>query len=361
MRKTRDVIIYSDDAFYSAFPSVVCRPDGELIVAFRRAPDRRRFFATGVTHADPNSQLVLIRSRDGGETWSTEPELIHAHPMGGTQDPCMVQLDDQSLLVSTYLWMLLPQEGVARQTNGLDVKCFGWHFTFQGGYLMRSTDGGRSWQGPIVPRRIADQADYFPGVAVAPFNRGAIAQGRDGVLYWAVAHSPADRPQHTVLELLVSYDRGTSWTHAGPIADGGSVVYNETSLIETPRGDLVGFVRTANYGDQGVVVRSSDRGKGWTVSDTGIIGHPYHATRLADGRVFLIYGYRHAPYGIRARVLDAECRDFSGPEIVLRDDGGNGDLGYPWVCVTPDGRVLAVYYFNKSDGTRHIAGTWLGG
>lgn len=39
LRKIKDVIIYKDSLFYSAFPSVVKRPDGELLVAFRRAPD----------------------------------------------------------------------------------------------------------------------------------------------------------------------------------------------------------------------------------------------------------------------------------------------------------------------------------
>ena len=44
---------------------------------------------------------------------------------------------------------------------------------------------------------------------------------------------------------------------------------------------------------------------------------------------------------------------------MLREDGGNGDLGYPWATMLPDGRVLVCYYFNKENGTRHIAGTIL--
>jgi len=41
IRKLHDITIYSDEKFYSAFPSIVCRPNGDLIVAFRRAPERR--------------------------------------------------------------------------------------------------------------------------------------------------------------------------------------------------------------------------------------------------------------------------------------------------------------------------------
>jgi hypothetical protein len=64
-----------------------------------------------------------------------------------------------------------------------------------------------------------------------------------------------------------------------------------------------------------------------------------------------VYGYRHPPYSIRARLLDGECRNL-GKETVLCDDGGNGDLGYPWACVSAEGRILVVYCLNVADGTR---------
>lgn len=360
MRKTEDIMIYSDDRFYSAFPSVVSRPDGELLVAFRRAPERRRFFAPHCSHCDPNSYLVLVRSRDLGRSWSSEPELIYAHPFGGSQDPCMVQLDDGSLLVTSYAWLLLPQEGAPHREPGLNVEVYGWPFTFLGGYMMRSTDAGQTWQGPIVPPQIEHEATYFPDVPIPAMNRGAMIQGRDGDLYWAVARSPKQNPTQTALDLMISRDRGLTWEHSGPMAADEQVTFNETSLIETPKGNLVAFVRTSNFDDHGVVIRSHDGGKTWQPwQDMGVVGHPYHALRLPDDRLFLLYGYRHEPYGIRARVLDAECMDFSGEEIILRDNGRNSDLGYPWGCLTADGRVLAVYYFNQSDGTRHIAGTFL--
>jgi hypothetical protein len=76
--------------------------------------------------------------------------------------------------------------------------------------------------------------------------------------------------------------------------------------------------------------------------------------------VLLIYGYRHPPFGIRTRVLDPECSAVGGgEEIVLRDDGGNGDLGYPWATMLSKDRALVVYYFNQGMGTRHIAGSVL--
>ena len=266
--KLSDVVIYEDAKFYAAFPSIVRRPDGELLVAFRRAPDRRKLGEPGITHTDPNSYLVLVRSRDGGKTWSREPQLIFAHPFGGSQDPCMVQLRDGTILCSSYAWARSEPDAIARLKQ------------------------------------------------------------------------PAAR--------------------AGDFVFLGGFVFNETSLYETPKGDLVAFLRTEGFNDHTVIARSGDHGQSFQWRDAGFQGHPHHAIRLPDQRVLLVYGYRHPPFGVRARVLDPECANIgAAEEIVLREDGDNGDLGYPWATMASKNRALVVYYFNRADGTRHIAGTFL--
>ena len=71
----------------------------------------------------------------------------------------------------------------------------------------------------------------------------------------------------------------------------------------------------------------------------------------------LTYGYRRKPYGIRARVSSDEGRTW-GPQIILRDDGLTGDLGYTRSTIRPDGKILTVYYFNgPRDEDRTIQGT----
>jgi len=132
-------------------------------------------------------------------------------------------------------------------------------------------------------------------------------------------------------------------------------------LYETPKGELVAFMRTDGFNDHTAIARSSNQGKTFQHwQDAGFKGHPHYALRLPDKRVLLVYGYRHAPFGVRARLLEPECeRIESAPEIVLRDDGGNGDLGYPWATMISKHRALVVYYFNKSNGTRYIAGSFL--
>ncbi|MEX1240301.1 MAG: hypothetical protein WEB30_11310, partial [Cyclobacteriaceae bacterium] len=93
IRKLRDVVIYEDTMFHAAFPSVIKRRNGAIIVAFRRAPNRKIFGEKGTSHVDANSYLMQVTSRDG-ISWSKDAKLIYAHPFGGSQDPCLLQLRD---------------------------------------------------------------------------------------------------------------------------------------------------------------------------------------------------------------------------------------------------------------------------
>jgi hypothetical protein len=111
-------------------------------------------------------------------------------------------------------------------------------------------------------------------------------------------------------------------------------------------------------GDDGAKL---DLGTTWSqlVDVTGNIGgNPPATLLLKDGRVCVTYGYRRKPTGVRARISSDEGRTWS-PEIIIRDDGFDGDLGYPRRVLRPDGRVFTVYYFNGPRGEdRAIEGTF---
>jgi hypothetical protein len=358
VQKIKDIIIYEDPMFYSSFPSVVKRPDGELLVAFRRAPDRKIFGEKFTSHVDPNSYLVMVRSPDG-EIWTKEPNLIYAHPFGGSQDPCLLQLRDGMLLCTSYGWAFVRPDGIPNlkkpysETDGA---------IFLGGYLLRSADGGKTWQEPIYPPRITPET-YFNalGEPLPAYNRGALDEGKNGRIFWVVAASDSNSAGKTSAHLLISDDKGLSWHYSSPVATDEKVAFNETSVYETPKGDIIAFLRTANFDDRACIARSKDGGKTFNKWESmGFQGHPLNALRLSDNRVLLTYGYRHKPFGIRARILNAECTDFAtAPEIILREDGVNGDIGYTWPVLLDRNRVLVTYYFNKENGTRYIAGTIL--
>ncbi len=360
VRKVRDVVIYADPLFHSAFPSVVQRPDGELLVAFRRAPNRLALGEGHNNHVDPNSYLMGVRSRDGGVTWTPTPELIYAHPFGGSQDPGLLQLRDGTLLCTSYGWTFVRPDGVPKLKAPVHENYPG--SIFNGGYYLRSTDGGKQWSAPLYPLHIEPEILLTPyGKPLPAYNRGALTEGKDGRIFWVVAACDSIQPSKMSTHLLISSDHGLSWQYSCPVAGDAKVSFNETSVYETPRGDIIAFLRSEKYEDQACMARSIDGGKSFQPwQGMGFQGHPLHALRLPDNRVLLTYGYRHKPLGIRARILNAECTDFAtAPEIVLRDDGGTTDLGYPWSVVLDAHHVLVTYYFNVPGGLQHVAGTIL--
>jgi sialidase-1 len=349
-------LIYEDPTFYSSFPSVIKRPNGELFVAFRKAPDRSIFGESKTNHVDPNSYLVMVRSKDG-EKWTKDTELIYAHPFGGSQDPCMLQLRDGTILCASYGWAFVRPEGIPNLKKPYFQAA---DATFLGGYLVRSKDGGKSWSDAIYPPHIEPEINFTAdGKPLPAYNRGALLEGKNGKIYWIVASSDTNAPnKKTSNHLIVSEDKGLTWKYSSVVAIDDKASFNESSIYETPKGDLVGFLRTAGMDDQACIARSTDGGKSFKWEKMGFQGHPLNALRLPDNRVLLTYGYRHKPFGIRARILNAECTDFAtAEEFVLRDDGGSGDLGYTWPVQLDKNRVLVTYYFNKDGGTRHIAGT----
>jgi sialidase-1 len=270
----------------------------------------------------------------------------------------MTQLSGGSIVCSSYGWALLPTETAEKMKDTLTHS----PFSFLGGYILRSDDGGNYWKGPFVPMNTpGDKTLDALGRPIPAYNRGAMLQARDGHLYWAVAANVEPKNRQSSVHLLRSLDRGETWQYICPIARDEKVQFNETSLVQTQKGDILAFMRTDKFEGKLAFARSIDGGKSFQPwKDSGFYGYPSHALRLPDGKIFLVYGYRQKPFGIRARLLQPDASDIGqAEEFILREDGGTGDIGYPWSALLSDGRILVAYYFNKENGTRYIAGSIL--
>jgi hypothetical protein len=144
------------------------------------------------------------------------------------------------------------------------------------------------------------------------------------------------------------------------------------STVRLPDGSLLTATRTHVGQKVGAdlpelnrldLFRGAGDGSRWTFASTSVLstgahgGNPPHLIRLHDGRLCLTYGYRSAPYGIRAR-LSSDDGKTGSREFVLRADGGTWDLGYVRSAERPDGKIVSVYYFNdQPSGERYIAAT----
>ena len=291
---------------------------------------------------------LLARSRDGGNTWTIEdPSLqgvlipvgkaLHGIPPPGLHEK--VWQDCPGGIEFTH-----PDFALAVRMTDVHVGPARFYY---------STDRGRTWKGPFrLPlfgqKGIAARTDYLVNGEhqCTLFLTAAKSAGREG------------RPL-----CVRTTDGGKSWQLVGWIGDEPKGYAIMPSTVRLGEREFLSAIRcqegTNNWID---LYRSRNGGNSWQlvgrpVPDTGE-GNPPSMIRLADGRLCLTYGYRAEPFGIRAR-LSGDGGKSWGQEIVLRDDGGGRDLGYPRSVQRPDGKVVTVYYYwdKKSGPERYVAAT----
>jgi sialidase-1 len=352
--RQEDFVIHAIAGDYACFPCLQRHPSGDLCVTFRNAPA----LSDGAhTHIDVRSTGILKRSTDEGRTWEQVGEPIPGHlPASGVQDPSLTILADGTFLLTYFHWRHEPEHPRARSgaiSEGTWVRC--------------SHDQGLTWEPPVHV-----SADGAESLAI---SEHAIEQA-DGTLLLA-GYAGLATGGHAAL-LSRSDDGGKSWSKTSIIAHdlSGMVDYQEPGLLDLGSGHILCVMRavdrhlTANHADEEVRKRgqtaymyqshSWDNGQTWEpATRTAMYGHPPNLIQLRDGRVLCTYGYRRDPFGIRAcfSVDGGKSWDIEN-EVVLRTDGGGGDLGYPSSVEMPDGSIYSSYYIHtEDDKSRRIEGS----
>src|SRR5262245_12593798 len=299
-----------------------------------------------IDHNRPEEHL-LARSRDGGQTWSIEDPAEHGalvpsgNALHGIAPPGLKERP----------WQECPggidftHPDFAMTVRMTDVNAGASRFSY-------STDRGHTWRGPFrlplfAQQGIAARTDYIVNGKhdCTLFLTAAKSDGREG------------RPL-----CVRTTDGGKTWrflSWIGPEPKGYAIM---PATVRLPPNELLSAIR-CREGQRSWIetYRSSDDGLSWRhdatpVPDTGE-GNPPSLIRLADGRLCLTYGYRAAPFGIRAR-LSADAGKTWTKEISVRDDGGGRDVGYPRSVQRPDGNIVTVYYFQDTPKSeRYIAAT----
>jgi photosystem II stability/assembly factor-like uncharacterized protein len=223
-------------------------------------------------------EAVILRTEDGGESWS----LVHA--MAGADLPLL------------DVWF----ESHAR---GIAVGAYGT--------LLRSDDGGRTWTEArlrLVDHDDADARDdddaFDDGFEPTDVHLNRLAAAPDGALY------AAGEAGH----LFRSDDRGASWaTLASPYE--GSFF----GLRAGPGGTLVAV------GLRGHAYRSSDRGASWVEVQSDTDALLTGIVQLADGRL-VVHGLAGTLLisdddGATVRRIELPGREGIAAALPLRDSG----------------------------------------
>ncbi|NLF01915.1 MAG: exo-alpha-sialidase [Anaerolineales bacterium] len=359
----RHVIVYRKPDRWAATPANygIWSWGDEIVVGFVAG----LLQPSGEFHARDRSQpmtAMQARSLDGGLTWQTTPIPArapggrcfsadeHVVPELGVGHALAAGLPPQLGPWPDGLDFTHPDFALLAARTGLGAGTVAWCYV--------STDRCRSWQGPLrLPSfglpGIEARTDYL---VLGPrrlllFLTAARASGSEGGGVFCARTADGG----ATFELV-------SWVAC---ADEGFVIM--PASVRLPDGRLLTAVRcrdsaaptARNWID---LYTSQDQGATWRflsrpVADTGQGGNPPTLTRLHDGRLCITHGYRNAPYGIRATLSEDEGATW-GPVIVLRDDAGNADIGYPRTVQRPDGTIVTVYWLNDhAEGERYIAAT----
>jgi hypothetical protein len=373
IQKLRDLILYQDPFYYNAFPSCIALDDGTILVSCRRALDPRYLLTDGapaelrskVIHVEARSHQAILRL-DAHLNQVGEVETVALNTQAADQDGSLLKLASGRILLSAFSWYPFPPtfaETVRSYRSAFHgtPETTGSHYLMWGAFTRFSDDNGRSWSAHNYLPAIPDSDDIIPGkrALLGGAVRGLAVENCGEIL--VPAYTSPRKNTRSAAYAFASADNGNTWTFRSVVAADrdNRVDMHEPAFYTTPSGKVICFIRTANLEDHLVTAESTDNGRTWSEwQKRAVVGHPYSPIRLPDNRVLLVYGYRHKPFGIRARLLNPECENIdSAPEFVLRDDGLGTDIGYPWGCALPDGRALVTYYFYGQDGVRHIAGT----
>ncbi len=336
-------VISMQPRLYHGWPTLARRRNGELLLVCSGGRE---------SHVCPFGRVELMRSRDEGRHWSF-PRVLIDGPIDD-RDAGVVETAEGSLLVTTftsigYADILARAEELESQGKGIWTreKLERWQAIHRritaaereielGSWMIRSTDGGRSWSSP------------YRCPVNSPHGPIQLSDGRllyAGKIFW---YGPSGQSEGRI-GVCESSDDGQSWrwlaeipTRKGDGLDG----YHELHAVEATDGTLIAHVRNHNTANERETLqsRSTDGGKTWSVPrEIGVWGLPSHLLRLRDGRLVMSYGHRRPPYGNQARVSEDQGRTWSDA-ITISGDGISSDLGYPSTVELNDGSLLTAWY-----------------
>jgi BNR repeat protein len=310
----------------------------EILVGYSRGYYRDLGATRHHIDREKPEQFWLARSVDGGMTWTHEHpaekgfliprgESLHGTETPGQALPPIVEIQTPMDFTHPDFVLTFRMENVHAGTSRFEY----------------SYDRGRTWSGPyrlpnLGTRGTAARTDYI------------VNGQRDAFIFITVGKENGREGRPLCARTT---DGGLTWqrvSRIGPEPTGFAIMPSTVRLSDT---ELLTTLRRCEGTFRWISAwRSRDNAKTWTQEKHPVEylgeGNPPMLNRLKDGRLCLTYGFRAYPYSIRARLSTDRGKTWS-PQIVLRDDGTDRDIGYVRSVQRPDGKLVTVYYISDEE------------
>lgn len=336
--------LYSRQA---SFPSLALLSNGELLAAFG--------VGSGFESAD--HRTMQARSTDCGRSWQQEGPLFSERTERPTSSNVRIsRMPDGELVALGARW------DRSREDEGLTNEAT-LGFVETELIMLRSADGGRSWEGPTTITPPLEGPSFEICSPVVPLADGrwlfptATWKGWDGAC-----------PNGMKAIALVSHDRGASWPEYVDVMDGTAdgVIYWEQKIIDLGDGRLLAVCWTHDLtiGEDREVhyALSHDYGRSFgPPRPTGLHGQTTTPIFLGDGRFVCVYRRTDQP-GLWAAYAHLDGDDWvTETQLPLWGQAARGDgyvvggenlsqgfarlrFGLPAGLVLPDGEVFVAFW-----------------
>ena len=312
---------------------------------------------TSLVRSAGGRRAVTVRSEDRGRTWTVSNEdknrpsndVMAPRPgidgkPGNLAEIAPVDYSNKDVLVSNFNYQYMTQDHLIRDflvsartlVEAPERQVF----------FRVSKDSGRTWS-----RSVAVPLDGFSSLAAV--ESAVVRPDGRCLLFLSGVSKQGDVSRPVVFR---STDDGTSFRVMSYVTPRDDPQFNGVTQpyprgLVLPNGRILCTLRVDRdwAGEMwSLVYKSDDGGESWQfLSRISEYGAPAAPLRLSDGRLVMVFGYRLEP-SIRAVVSEDEGRTW-GPQIIVRDDGGSWDVGYPRAWEAAPGRIGAIYYYNTKD------------
>lgn len=272
--------------------------------------------------ADKAWDIYARRSPDGGDTWEPE-QLLSRFPQQTVADlavsPEMIG-DGQDRFWAVWLGL----------RNGRSAF-----------YLSRSSDGGRTWTGPVA----------LSGQSVSVFGQRLVRSGERLLLVWQDSPTGTDR-----IYAVTSGDGGVTWsspTRVDHVPPDSTAAAGSPAVMLGPGAEaFVAWHDGRNGRDDIFLGRSPDGGRTWGTEDTRLdMDEPGTAVsrypgiaRAEDGRLAVAWEDDRAGHeGVYLRVRAAGQSPAWGPEVVVAPPALKKAARIPSVLWGPGGALYVAW------------------